>query len=365
MKILVADDHVTIRRVLAETLSSWDYEVVLAEDGVRAWEILTDDDPPRIAILDWMMPGKDGVEICRDLLDRPHPFIYRILLTSKSEREDLLHALDNGAHDFQSKPIEPDILRSRVSVGKRLVEAREGVIRTERMAAVATLVRGIAHQFNNLNVGILGYVDLLLKNEYLDPSQQKRLEKIRGAVYRSQDITSMLVSLAQPRAPSRTAEALDRPVREAIEIVRHDLDAKGIELVAKIESVPPLPMSRADVAQVILHLLSNAEHAVLDSKKRQITVETGVEEDRVYARVKDTGCGIPATDLQSIFTPFFSTKGVYAAANSAQSEAAGPGLGLTVSETIIRQHGGSLTVESEMGRGSAFTVWLPLQPGDD
>lgn len=127
------------------------YEVVEAPDGEMAWHALNSADPPRIAIIDWMMPRIDGVEICRRLSERKTgPFIYTILLTSKTEREDLVYALNNGAHNFQSKPISPEEIRAHINVGERLVESddklkeyAEGLklyaIEMERLATVDSL----------------------------------------------------------------------------------------------------------------------------------------------------------------------------------------------------------------------------------
>jgi len=359
-RVLVADDDGTVRRILEAQLSSWGYQVELAPDGSEAWDALSRSDPPRIAILDWLMPGKDGVEICRDLLARPEPFIYRMLLTSKSERHDLLYALDNGAHDFQTKPIEFDILRSRLAVAVRLVEAKDEVLRAERLAAVTTLVRGIAHQFNNLNATTLGFVELLLKDPSLEPRQRQRLTRILEATHRARDITTRLLSLAAPRLPLRQAETLSRIAREATGLLADDLAGKGIELECRLNEVPPIPLNPGAITEVLLHLLSNAEHALLGRAEKRITVETGAADDRVYLRVEDTGCGIAPEGLHSLFTPFYGTKGELAPAGSPQAEVKGLGLGLSVSESIVRQHGGSLTVESVEDQGSVFTVWLPL-----
>ena len=124
MKILIADDSPTTRFVLKKNLNKWNYDVVEASDGITAYNILQNDDPPRIAILDWNMPGMDGVSICKKIRSEPNkPFIYKILLTSRSSTEDLVFALDNGAHNFQSKPFKPIEIRSHVKVGHRLVEA--------------------------------------------------------------------------------------------------------------------------------------------------------------------------------------------------------------------------------------------------
>jgi len=144
MKVLVADDSPTTRFALKKSLVEWGYEVVEADNGEDAWRFLIKKDPPRIAVLDWMMPKVDGVEICRRLQEQEEsPFVYTILLTAKSDPEDLVFGLENGAHNFQSKPYSPVELRSHISVGRRLVEAddkiKEYAARMELLATTDSL----------------------------------------------------------------------------------------------------------------------------------------------------------------------------------------------------------------------------------
>lgn len=127
-KILIADDEVTMRMILNENLQNWGYEVIEAENGKEALEILTSENPPRLAILDWMMPELDGVEVCRKIVQKKSneiPFIYRILLTSKDTNDDLIEALYNGAHTLLTKPVNPLVLLSHIEVGKRLIIAED------------------------------------------------------------------------------------------------------------------------------------------------------------------------------------------------------------------------------------------------
>lgn len=139
MHLLIADDDPTARQILEHHTRQWDYSVEICADGHSAWRALTADDPPRIAILDWMMPGADGPDICRRLArleDRPLTWV--ILLTGRTQREDVSAGLDSGAHDFLRKPVDPQELRSRVAVGRRMVRAEDrlrealGQIRTLR-----------------------------------------------------------------------------------------------------------------------------------------------------------------------------------------------------------------------------------------
>ena len=123
MRILVADDSIVSRHVLDSTLRKWGYEVVLASDGEEAWQILQRADAPRLVILDWMMPGMTGLEVCRLVRARaPEPYIYMLLLTSKSHREDLIEGMEAGADDYITKPFDQHELKVRLRAGTRLVE---------------------------------------------------------------------------------------------------------------------------------------------------------------------------------------------------------------------------------------------------
>ena len=123
MRILIAEDDRVSRRLLESHLLKWGHEVVVVEDGGQALAALQRDDAPELAILDWMMPGMDGVEICRRIraggYSRP---LHIILLTARISREDLVEGLEAGADDYVTKPFDPPELRARVRVGMRIIE---------------------------------------------------------------------------------------------------------------------------------------------------------------------------------------------------------------------------------------------------
>jgi putative two-component system response regulator len=122
MRILIADDNPFYLCALGGTLKEWNYEPVTARDGVAAWEILSDENAPKLAILDWMMPSMDGLEVCRRVraLQRPEP-TYVIILTSKDSKGNIVTALESGADDYITKPFDRDELRARVRGGVRVV----------------------------------------------------------------------------------------------------------------------------------------------------------------------------------------------------------------------------------------------------
>jgi len=135
MRILVADDDAVIRKMLSSLLTEKGYEVTTCSDGRDAWNVLQTRNTPRIALLDWMMPEMDGLEVCRKLRSsRRDTYVYVIMFTQRSAREDLLEALDAGADDYLIKPVDRKELFVRVKAGRRVVE-----LQSELLAANAVL----------------------------------------------------------------------------------------------------------------------------------------------------------------------------------------------------------------------------------
>jgi DNA-binding response OmpR family regulator len=126
MRVLVAEDDRVTRLYLTGLLAKWGYHVVSVDDGERAYELLQREDGPSLALLDWMMPGMDGVEICRQVRRRirGRP-VYLVLLTIRTQQEDVVHGLEAGADDYVTKPFDHAELRSRLRVGERVLEMTE------------------------------------------------------------------------------------------------------------------------------------------------------------------------------------------------------------------------------------------------
>jgi two-component system, cell cycle response regulator len=134
MKILIADDSIVSRHLLEATLRKWEYDVVIASDGAEAWEILQRPDAPSIAILDWVMPGLTGPEVCRNVRQRARePYTYLLLLTSKSLKEDLVEGMESGADDYLVKPFDQHELKVRLRAGRRIVELQIELLRAREI----------------------------------------------------------------------------------------------------------------------------------------------------------------------------------------------------------------------------------------
>ena len=133
MRILIADDSIVSRHLLDATLRKWNYEVVIAADGIEAWDTLQSEDAPRVAILDWMMPGLTGPEICRRVRERSKSadavYTYLLLLSSKNQREDLIEGLESGADDYLTKPFDQHELKARLRAGTRIIDLQQELLK--------------------------------------------------------------------------------------------------------------------------------------------------------------------------------------------------------------------------------------------
>lgn len=129
MKILIAEDEPTQSYLLEKLLKAWGHEVVIARNGDDAWSALTSDHPPLLAILDWMMPGMDGLRVCREIRKRSsQPYVYVILITAKNQKQDLVKALDAGADDFLTKPLDSQEFKARIQTGMRILRLQEQLV---------------------------------------------------------------------------------------------------------------------------------------------------------------------------------------------------------------------------------------------
>lgn len=140
MRVLLAEDELVSSRKLVSMAKSWGYEPILVNDGSKAWEVLQQPDAPRLAVLDWMMPGLDGLQVCRLLRERGEPYVYVLLLTSRSDKEDVVVGLAAGADDYVTKPYRPLELRHRLSTGRRIIELQEQIRALARRDALTGLL---------------------------------------------------------------------------------------------------------------------------------------------------------------------------------------------------------------------------------
>lgn len=233
----------------------------------------------------------------------------------------------------------------------QLVEAQAAMSRQERLASLGRLAAGVAHEINNPLTGVLSFAHLLRRKENMEESDRQDLDLIINETTRVGEIVRGLLDFAKER-PS-TAEPLDinEVTRHTTRLVSSQGRFDRIKFEEHLQAdLPGLNGDRSQLEQVILNLLLNACEAMPD--RGTVTISTAAEEGKIMVTVADTGCGIEPASLDRIFEPFFTTK----------SDGKSTGLGLSVSYGIVQQHGGTLDVDSEEGRGTVFTLVLPAFP---
>lgn len=233
------------------------------------------------------------------------------------------------------------------------------VIETGRLASIGELAAGIAHEINNpvaIMVQEAGWIDDLLHDD--DPTSQDNLDEIRRAVGqiqtqgdRCKEITYKLLSFARKTDPTVRDVVLNDIVDEVIGLTSQKTRYANVNIVTQLdENLPSIQASPTEIQQVLLNLVNNAIDAI-EEPDGVITVVTRTEGDAVVLEVSDTGKGIPEANIERIFDPFFTTKPV----------GQGTGLGLSICHGIVEKAGGTMTVESEVERGTRFTVSFPRE----
>ncbi|HZT07489.1 MAG TPA: ATP-binding protein [Chloroflexota bacterium] len=231
---------------------------------------------------------------------------------------------------------------------EELRSLHDQVVGAERLAALGQLAAKIAHELNNPLASIHMYNSLLLEGPMDESEQRKVGEGVQEQVERAKQVVMEILDYSRPRAPHRELLNLNDAVRHGLRLVQHAARPAHVTLVeAYADDVPSVLVDRGHMAQIVTNLTLNAIQAMPSGGT--LTISTGAENGEVFFRFQDTGVGIPLSQQQRIFDAFFTTK----------APGQGTGLGLAVCRTLVAQHHGRITVESEPGSGSAFTVWLP------
>ncbi len=200
MKILIAEDDPVSRRVLETVLAREGYEVITCTNGSEAWQVLQGKEAPSLAILDWMMPDMDGIEICRKVREAPDPhLVYLILLTARGRGEDLVAGLQAGADDYITKPFERGELLARLQVGTRLVELQQNLAERERGKArfdlLTQLTVALTHHLRNALTPLLGMAETCKPEQ---PQQGRDLKEIAlSQGRRIEAIVNALIEMAE------------------------------------------------------------------------------------------------------------------------------------------------------------------------
>lgn len=185
MTVLIAEDDPVSRRLLEASLTKWGYGVIACSDGAEAWDGLQREDAPQLAVLDWMMPGMDGVEVCRKVREMPNDrLVYIIMLTARGHSEDVVAGLKAGADDYVTKPFDREELQARVRVGLRTLDLQQKLSdRTREIARLDMLSQvscALAHHVRNAVTPILGMAEMLDVKEVSEAETLKRIALQEG-----------------------------------------------------------------------------------------------------------------------------------------------------------------------------------------
>jgi signal transduction histidine kinase len=361
MRILIAEDAPVSRRLLQRCLQKWGHDVVVASNGAEAWQHFSQGDF-RMVISDWMMPGMDGPEFIRRIrASQRLGYVYTVLLTAKSEKEDIVAGMDAGADDFVTKPFDQDELRVRLRAGERIVRLEQTLAeqnqelrtRAEEMEAFAY---SASHDLQTPLRTFEGYARWLLEDygEVLDAQGRELCDDIIEDALHMKTLLDGLLEYS--RIGRLEIEVTSVPVQRVVERMMHELQVEIAATGAHIdltETLPAVLYSEACLTQVFSHLVSNALKFI-DGKAPAITI--GCEDDQECYRitVSDNGIGIAPEHHRRIFELFkrLHTRETYP----------GTGAGLTFVKRIVETHGGQVGVESNLGEGSTFFFTIPKMP---
>jgi two-component system, NtrC family, sensor kinase len=232
---------------------------------------------------------------------------------------------------------------------RKLMEKQ--MAQADKLASIGQLSAGIAHEINNPLGVILGYTQLLIRNEKTETDRYNDLRTIEKHVKNCKSIVEDLLNFARSSKPEIKTTRINEAADDVLNFVLHHSKADGIDIVRNYdEKVPPMMLDEKKIRQVLVNLLMNAVHAVGKKGIIRLSTEYIKQDNSIAITVADTGYGIEKKNLARIFDPFFTTK----------PTGEGTGLGLSVSYGIVKSHGGEILVESEPGKGARFTVVLPV-----
>jgi signal transduction histidine kinase len=234
-------------------------------------------------------------------------------------------------------------------------QLRQQLLQAQKLSSVGALASSVAHEFNNILTTIINYARLALRQEKDEAARTQALEKILKGSHRAATIINSMLGFARNTATQREATDLADLVEEVLILTGKDLSKHRIQVEKKYHGRPRAHVVPAQIEQVLLNLIINARQAMPRGGHLTIEIKENARTRMAEVRVADTGVGIPPERLRLIFEPFYTTK------EPDENGHGGTGLGLSVCRQIIEQHQGRIRVESLVGKGSAFTVKLPLK----
>lgn len=363
-KIIVVEDHDLLLLAIRDILEVEGYSVITATDGIEALKIM-EEVTPDLIVADIMMPRMNGYELFQAVRERPAwvpiPFIF---LTAKAEKEDRLRGKAMGAEDYITKPFDPEELV--IAVRAKLGRSRAIRVASERefedlKQQIITL---LSHELRTPLTSVYGYTELALEEaaDMPTPEFQNFLLGIKKGADRLTSLVEDLLLLVQLdtghvkkefEVLSSVADNLSNIITQATLLHQAMADSKGLTLTLDIpDQLPPARIYETFVIEILSRLIDNAIKFSRD-KGTQITVSAQVEDGYIAIAVQDEGIGISESQLDKLFERFSQL-------DRAKMEQQGGGLGLVIAKGLANLMHGDIRVESAVGEGSTFTLYLPV-----
>ena len=356
-KILLIDDEEVVLDSCTQILEGEPYQVATASDGVAGLR-LVEEFQPDLVFVDLKMPGISGFEV----LERIHemdPTIVMVVITGFATISSAVDAMKKGAYDFLPKPFTPEEFRliTRRSLEKRKLTLETIALRREKELLREHSAHIVSHE---LKAPLSAVQQNLFALEFelsatLNESQKERLSRTKT---RLDDLLKLINSWLKVISAdinklkeNFTQITLKNEITKALESVEPYAARKNLEIVASIsETLPPVIGDGPSLSETFVNVIGNAIKYSRDGGKVFVKAEENGND--VLISIKDEGVGISSEDLPHIFEGFYRGK-------SDQASASGHGIGLFVSRQIIETHNGSITVDSELGKGTTFLIRLP------
>jgi two-component system, NtrC family, sensor kinase len=257
----------------------------------------------------------------------------------------------------QRNLLEAELRELNNTLEKRITKAteelkrtHEQMLRTETLSAVGTLASGVAHELATPLSSVLNYVRLIKKRNDAGDGTAAEMDIIERELVRCRDILRGMLSFARAPEKEKIAADINGILHQVVELTRPQTRSRRISVRENLDaSLPSIPAISGQLRQVFLNVIMNAIQSMPWGGELEVTTSLIEQGRKVAVRISDTGSGIPGSDMNRIFDPFFTSK------------KEGTGLGLSISYGIVKGHGGDIEVESEEGRGTTFTISLPVK----
>lgn len=289
-------------------------------------------------------------------LDNPCPGCkLEEVLSSKEPVFDEMEGADGGVYGIHFYPIldKDNDVDSVIHYAKFITDQKkmeQRMMQTEKLASLGNIAAGVAHEMNNPLGVIQCHADLLMKSVDSKSQAHKDLKVIHKHILNCKAIVEGLLSFSRRGATSKSLVNINESIQEVVSVVEKQFGKDGVLINKNLAAIPFLEVDIEKMKQVYMNLLINAKQAINESGAITITTRYDKNDGKIEIVFADTGSGISHEIMDKIFDPFFTTKGM----------GKGTGLGLSVTYGIIRDHAGNITVDSNIGKGSTFTITLPL-----